>query len=190
MFTRMNEANLLFTLIFARVKVAMFNTFDNLTRGVSAFHYQVPQAACMDTFDIGDEAWDLLEKYPPVDLIEKYYSCYQKPIDAIFNAVGIATGNTSIVVPIVCIICLPILFLYLQLSSRTPPKEEYSKSELFAAEQALALIMLRIRDGKHRGVKKDSILTTLTADLVSAVKSEGGYADSDDDSDSDDDKLT
>lgn len=165
----------------------MFNTFDDLTKSVSPYHYQVPFPACTDSFDISENAWKILENNPPIELVEKYYSCSQKPVDAAFNAVGIATGNTSIMVPIACIICLPILYVYLLVFAGVPPSDDYTGAELGAAETALALIILRIRDGKYRGVKKDSVLMKLTKDLIVAAKTEGGYADSDD-SDSDDEE--
>jgi hypothetical protein len=41
---------------------------------------------------------------------------------------------------------------------KLPPKDEYSPHELEAASKALALTILRIRDGKIRDVKADGVL--------------------------------
>jgi hypothetical protein len=166
----------------------MFNTYDEISHSVSDAHYQVTYPACNDTFYVDADAWWLIENNAPVELIEQYYSCTLRPTDAIFNAIGIATGNTALFIPLLCFFCLPLLYSYLQLSNNVPLKADYSKGELDAAEKALALIILRIRDGKLRGIKKTSVLTKMTSELVSAAKTESGYADSDDDSDSDDEE--
>lgn len=176
-------------LSFGPCNVIMFNTFDDKTHGVSDFHYQVFTPACHDTFSISQEAWELLVAEPPLPLVERYYSCKPFIFDALFNSLGIAAGNTAIMVPLLCIGFLPVLFLYLQAVGRVPPKAEYTKAELEAASKALSLIILRIRDKKLRGIKKDSVLHNLTKDLVSAAKAEGGYPDSDDDSDSDEEEV-
>jgi len=75
--------------------------------------------------------------------------------------------------------------LYLQVTGHAPPKEEYAKSELDAAVETLALVMLRIRDGKVRGITPNGILKQLTSELVHSSRAEGGFPDSDDESDSD-----
>lgn len=173
-------------LSFGPCNVIMFNTFDDKTHSVSDFHYQVLHPACEDTFTVSNEAWDNLMNDPPLPLVERYYSCKPFIFDAMFNSLGIAAGNTATMVPLLCICFLPVLYMYLQASGRVPPKAEYTPSELDAAIKALSLIMLRIRDGKLRGIKKGSVLNSLTKDLISAAKAEGGYPDSDDDSDSDD----
>ena len=175
-------------LSFGPCNVIMFNTFDDKTHSVSDFHYQVFHPACEDTFTVSNEAWDNLMESTPLPLVERYYSCKPFVFDAMFNSLGIAAGNTATMVPLLCICFLPVLYMYLQASGRVPPKAEYTPSELDAAIKALSLIMLRIRDGKLRGIKKGSVLNSLTKDLISAAKAEGGYPDSDDDSDSDDEE--
>jgi hypothetical protein len=165
----------------------MFNTFDDVSRSVSDFHYQVFHPACSDTFYISDDAWENL-KTPPLPLEERYFSCKPFVRDALFNSLGIAAGNTATMVPLLCLCFLPLLYVYLQAAGRVPPKAEYTPAELDAAIRALSLMMLRIRDGKIRGIKKGSVLQVLTTDLIAAAKAEGGYPDSDDDSDDEEDE--
>lgn len=76
---------------------------------------------------------------------------------------------------------LPVVFLYLQHSSNPPAQKEYDEEELRAASSALALMVLRIRDGKTRDTVADGVLRRLTSELVMSAKAEGGYPDSDDD---------
>ena len=56
--------------------------------------------------------------------------------------------------------------------------------------EILSLLLLRLRDGKTRGIKKGGILEHLTKELIAAAKEEGGYPDSDDEEDEDDMRST
>jgi hypothetical protein len=64
-------------------------------------------------------------------------------------------------------------------------KKEYEEDELQAAASALALMILRIRDGKTRDTVAHGVLRKLTKELMASAKAEGGYPDSDDDDDED-----
>lgn len=44
----------------------------------------------------------------------------------------------------------------------------------------LAMLMLRLRDGKTRGMKQNGVLLQMAKELIAAAKEEGGYPDSDD----------
>jgi hypothetical protein len=50
---------------------------------------------------------------PPVSLQQTYFECYQTEASALFDAFGIASGNTSLAVPIVVTMLLPLLYLLL-----------------------------------------------------------------------------
>ena len=99
--------------------------------------------------------------------------------EAIFISVGVASGNTATLIPVVMFSLLPLLYLYLQASGSVPPKDEYSKAEVVtchrcpclhhqieAATQSLAILMLRIRDGKTRGINQKGLLKQLTKGAV------------------------
>ena len=47
------------------------------------------------------------------------------------------------------------------------------------------MLLLRLRDGKTRGIKKGGVLDQLTRELIAAAKEEGGYPDSDDEEEED-----
>jgi hypothetical protein len=77
-----------------------------------------------------------------------------------------------------CIIQSLFAFLYykpLQWSDSLPPKDEYSLDERQAAAESLAVIMLRIRDGKTRGMRSNGILMQLTKELVQSSKVDGMF---------------
>lgn len=67
-----------------------------------------------------------------------------------------------------------------------PPKKEYNNQEKEQALDILSLLLLRLRDGKTRGVKKNGVLAHLTKELITAAKDEGGYPDSDDEEEEED----
>ena len=96
-------------------------------------------------------------------------------------------GNTALAVPIVMTLLLPAVYLYLQKSSDIPTKKEYEDEELQDAASALALMILRIRDGKTRDTLTNGVLRNLTKELIASAKAEGGYPDSDDEDDEDED---
>ncbi len=115
-----------------------------------------------------------------MQLTQDYYECYSGDRAALINAVGVAVGNTSLAVPFIVIMCLPFIYMILVLIKQVPPPDEYSKDEKEEAIETLATLLLRMRDGKTRGVKANGVLVTLTKELISAAKEENGIPDSDD----------
>jgi hypothetical protein len=73
---------------------------------------------------------------------------------------------------------------------KMPPPEEYSETDKQKATEILSIMMLRLRDGKTRGVKKSGVLNAMVKELISAAKQEGGFPDSDDEDDDEDEKGT
>lgn len=120
--------------------------------------------------------------------MQDYYKCYPTHFNAFFNALGIASGNTQLAVPLIVVLLLPMLYGFLNMINYIPAKEEYNKLEKEEAIDILALILLRLRDGKSRGVKPKGVLMTLTKELIAAAKEEGGFPDSDDEQDYDEDE--
>lgn len=79
----------------------------------------------------------------------------------------------------------------MRVTNTVPPKVEYEKKEIDDALVIFSTQLLRIRDGKTRGIKPDGNLWNLTKELIRAAKEEGGYPDSDDsNSDEDGDEET
>lgn len=71
--------------------------------------------------------------------------------------------------------------MYLHVSSSVPVEKEYEAEEITDASNALALMILRIRDGKIRDTVANGVLRNLAKELSMSAKAEGGYPDSDDD---------
>jgi hypothetical protein len=122
----------------------------------------------------------------PTQLTQDYFECYEGDFSAFFDAVGIASGNTSLAVPVLSCILLPLLYVFLILVKLAPPQKEYNKLEKDQALDILSLLLLRLRDGKTRGVKKNGVLMYLTKELIDAAREEGGYPDSDDEEEEED----
>lgn len=123
----------------------------------------------------------------PAQLTQNYYDCYPTASSAFFNALGIASGNTQLVVPLTVLATIPLIYLFLVLIRRVPPKEEYTALEKEEVMEIVSIILLRLRDGKTRGFKKNGVLVKLTKELIKAAKEEVGYPDSDDDEEEDSD---
>mmetsp|Transcript_23089 Transcript_23089/g.33818 ORF Transcript_23089/g.33818 Transcript_23089/m.33818 type:complete len:840 (-) Transcript_23089:259-2778(-) len=163
--------------------IAMFNSFDFNNHYVSSYYYNIIDGACRDSFNIAEDDWEQLRNNPPVGLVERYYECVATPLQAIFVSIGVAAGNTATLVPIAVICMLPPLYIYLSLSGNQPKKDEYDEKDLEAMLKALSLLLLRIRDGKLRGIKKDGVLVKIKNEILKTAKVGGGYEDSDDDTD-------
>lgn len=148
---------------------------------ITPYMYLVTDGGCSQQFLVNDEAFDQLIYNPPTPIVENYYECTLQNYDALNNSIGIASGNVSVVVPIVMFALLPLMYLWLTITGNVQNKEEYDKETRDAALDLFALQMLRIRDGKTRGLKKNGKLFSIAEELVIAAKrGDGGYPDSDD----------
>lgn len=78
------------------------------------------------------------------------------------SALGIASGNVQIFIPIFVFILLPFLYVSLVAIKQVPPKPEYTKEEKDQALEIFSMLLLRLRDGKTRGIKPRGVLVGLT----------------------------
>lgn len=170
--------------------ILTFNSYGTSVadRSITAYMHLIEDGSCGRQFTIPDESFALLIANPPTPIVENYYECTLHPFTAMFNAIGIATGNISALVPIFMFVLLPVMYVWLTLTGNVQSRHEYDKTEREAALDMFALQMLRIRDGKIRGMKKNGFLTHVAEELVDAANhADGGYPDSDDSDDEDDD---
>jgi hypothetical protein len=121
----------------------------------------------------------------PTQLTQDYYECYPDQFSAFLNAIGIASGNTQLAVPLTVCFLLPLVYLVLVAMRQAPPKEEYTNREKQQALEILSILLLRLRDGKSRGIRKNGVLIQLTEELIRAAKEDSGFPDSDDEGDDD-----
>jgi hypothetical protein len=154
---------------------------------VSDYYYQVPVAACNDTFTIESEYWENLISSPPEDLIQDYYQCTTKRVSAIISAVGVAQGNASFLIPFVSLFLIPLIYFHMKVSGfNIPEADEFSVEEKNEVLSDLAYLLLRAERNKKHGVKAGSELDKVIRQLLHAIKVTKKEVDSDDDSDSDD----
>ena len=168
-----------------------FPTYQGLGLIVNNVFKQVDVAYCppADPSPLIDSTYfKKLVNNPPETLTERYYECRTPLSDAVLDSIGIANGNTAVYVPIMVSILLPLVYYFFKLIGYHPPIKEYSKEEKEDMLGALAVHLMRIRDGKTRSFKKDDTILKLFQELKKADKVPPGYPDSDDDDDSDSDK--
>jgi TRAP-type C4-dicarboxylate transport system permease small subunit len=167
--------------------LTVFHSVDLASQLVSVYKFQLSNGSCHDSFTIPLTYYDNLVNTPPVVLVENYYECYQDVFTAFMDALGIASGNTQLAVPITVVFLLPMVYFILVAIKQAPPKEEYTNIEKKQALEILSILLLRLRDGKSRGVKRNGILMQLTNELIKAAKEESGFPDSDDEEEDDND---
>ena len=92
---------------------------------MNSFLRQEPFMSCNDTFTVSDDVLSLLKEKPPVQLIEQYLRCSPKPIDAAFNAIGIATGWVGLLLPFLLVVALSVISCYYsRVVGELPPTDQ------------------------------------------------------------------
>ena len=164
------------------------NSFgDSLNdHAISQFMNILDGGACEDVLSMPFDAFSSLVSVPPEDLTEKYYECNTAPADAFNDAIGIASGNTATIVPIVFMVLLPFIYLWITISGGIA-KHEYQREEKDDMQDKLILYLLRARDGKVRSMKPNSPIVILSNEIEHLSSQMGGYPDSDDSQSSDED---
>lgn len=161
-----------------------FYQYNFLYYSVSDYHYQLTNGSCSDSISIPQTQWGKLQAVPPEAISETYFECYPHMDATFINAIGVASGNTSIAMIVFLFLMLPVLYIILAVISQIPSKEEYSHDEKQDAMELLSIILLRLRDGKSRGIKRRGVLAGLAKELMSAAEIETAEEpDSDDEED-------
>lgn len=173
---------------FGYCSLITWHVYDDLDQSISSYMYQLVNASCRDSIIMPYEDWSNLYNQPaPASLETGYYKCDPTKSSALMNSIGIASGNVGLFVPVMVVLMLPLIYTWLKFIGFVPPKEEYTEQELEVATSLLVTQVLRIRDGKTRGMQKMRFLQALTKELIQAATLAPGYPDSDD-SESDEDE--
>jgi hypothetical protein len=136
---------------------------------VSDYHYPLLQGSCVSSITVNDSAWQNLASTPPTPLTQIYYECLPAQYDAFLNAVGVASGNTSIAMLILLFLCVPIVFGIIACCRQIPIPQEYSEKPKEKTLDTLATLILRIRDDHYEGIAKDSEISKIAEEMVKAV---------------------
>ncbi len=90
---------------------------------------------------------------PPVDIYESYYVCTQDELNAIINAIGLATGNISSFFLLVFVLTAPIIYLYFTCIFRPKRDKEhdYDPKLIQACLDNFGTLLYRYSD-KHKHI--------------------------------------
>ena len=149
--------------------------------------YQLINGSCGDPFSIAPSSFSQLINVVPTQLTESYYECHLSETDAVSNAIGIASGNTSTVVPVVIMALLPLIYLWLKAMNIPMPNKEYSDDDMKGEMEVFIKTILRAKNRKTRGMKKHGVLLKLVKEYENAVKNGSADTDDSDDSEEEDD---
>lgn len=78
---------------------------------------------------------------------------------------GIATGNSSSFMFLLGLLLAPLLYLIMHRLNRIEDNLEYELQEINDVSCALSIAMMRIRDGKNKGVSPDGTLSSLVQEM-------------------------
>lgn len=159
---------------------------DSLTdSSTTPFLYQLVNGSCGDPFGVPAPVFQQLVDNPPTPITESYYQCTLTEYDAVNNAVGIASGITTTIVPIAVMLLLPFIYLWLKAFNIPLPVPEYSEQQKKDVVDFFFTQLMRANDYKTRGMKKNGVLLQLVAELRHADKYGSKEAYDSDDSDED-----
>jgi hypothetical protein len=137
---------------------------------VSDYQYSLSNGSCTDSFVIQPSVWAELADNPPTELTQIYFKCYQDSYSAFLNAVGVASGNTSIAILVLMFLLVPLCFAMMACCRIIPRKQEYKESEKQRTLDTLATMILRSRDQYYEGVKPKGLVSQLAGEMIEAVK--------------------
>lgn len=175
--------------------IISFATISAFSSAVSTYQFQLTNGSCAASFMLSDDIWEEMSEESPVQLTENYFECYQSMYSAALNAVGVASGNSSIAMLFLLIITMPILYITLAIIRQIPPPPEYSDRQTRFALETLATLLLRLRDGKTDGLRENGVLAAILRELIEGLQPkipdkrqrsqdpEDPYQDDDDDDD-------
>jgi hypothetical protein len=93
----------------------LFSTFDT-GREITAYRYQLEYMACNRSFLT--TSWNQLAINPPTELVEVFLECHASWSTAAVDNIGIAFGNAQVLVPLFFMLCMPLIFKYLESTDR------------------------------------------------------------------------
>ena len=125
---------------------------------------------CRDS--VNYEQYSLLAGKPPDDLVETYFRCKPTRINAFFDSVGIANGNTALFAPLVLLLLLvPLIQLYFKASEQHLHEEEYSNEDRDEAGREMMKQLLSIAHGKS-SVASNSVLARFVTELQALAQAD------------------
>lgn len=89
--------------------------------------YLMENGSCTNIFEVPHGTVVAIRDTVPAQFFEQYYECTKNWLDAFVDAVGIALGTVSAIVPIILLLVLPFMYLWLNFSGHAKPREKYSK---------------------------------------------------------------
>ena len=172
--------------LYGTCSIYIVNSYGNqvFDKAITPYMFIIPNGACSAQFVVSDAAFDNIIHNPPTPIVEDYYECTLTPLNALINAAGIASGNMAVIVPLAMLALLPLVYLWLKISGNVKSKPEYSNEDKQMALDYVALQILRVRDNRIRGIKKDGYLMNFSQELIKAAdNADGQFVDSDDSDD-------
>eukprot|EP01040_Poterioochromonas_malhamensis_P012603 gene12603-13796_t len=146
-------------------------TFFTMDEGnaVSTYHLTLKNGSCRDSITPKDAAWISFAGTPPTPLTQIYYKCHSTSIDALINAVGVASGNTSIAMLLLLFISVPLVFGFMACCRVIPKEQEFREKEKSIVLDTLATVLLRIRDKHYEALDPCGTAANLAEELIIAT---------------------
>ena len=137
---------------------------------VTNFHFPVYHGSCNDFVSLSEEAAERFINTPPTELVEPYLKCRSTVASALFDTLGIVSGNISALTPVLMLVIF-YLYFYLFITWKGVKQEvTYSQLELDAITKFLTFNLALTRDGLHP--------TQLRAEAAAASGTPTGQRDS------------
>lgn len=104
---------------------------------------------------------------PPLDLYESYYVCTQDTLNAVINAIGLATGNIAIFFLVLFALSVPFVYIYLTcIYQPKDPETKYSPDAIKACLENFGTMLYHYAELKDK--KNETTATSSTSPSDSA----------------------
>jgi hypothetical protein len=140
-----------------------------MSLAVSKYHFPIVDGSCKNVLNIHNDDWKKLSVNPPTPLHQIYHSCLPATYDVLIDAIGIASGNTSIAILVLIFVCFPIVILMMACCRVYPRSLEYHEKEKRRTLDTLATLILRIRDEHYEGIAKNGTISNVAEEMMKAV---------------------
>jgi len=135
------------------------NSFGDAVQdtAMTEYMFQMLNGSCSDIYSMSEETFATLQASAPTAITERYLQCTMKPMDAFNDAIGIAAGNATTIVPIFFLLVLPIFyFMETFFGVDLKGRSKYSEQEIEETAEELMVLLLRAEDKKFRSMTDEN----------------------------------
>lgn len=134
--------------------ILTFTSYDSIIQrwSISPLQFQLPNGACRNTFQPGEQTMENLLATPFSPLHEEYQICHKSPTQSLLDQAGIATGNVSLLKPIMLFLVVLLVMLTRRVAKIRP--SGFTQVQRYKILESFANALLRVKDSDLKKLEK------------------------------------